>query len=335
MRHSKLQGILAMSPTIEDQIRAFTSWQQKSPPLVKDLIDILELINTRGIVLKSALMSFQSVYDRLSNDRRHSDDIVTDLEKKFSIDLPEKVAHTRDVYVALNKAGSQLSTPNSKGGLGKLSRPRQVESLASFEKLYDQLKEHVDIIEGVTRGLRSASHTQSNAFLKEYNALERMHSKEVLKRLCSRFNGDPFAVTVPLDPDREPSEDEADMIYDYLHVDNGVETFLQRFKDMGSKWAAAMLGAKSTPNMRTLELAYTNLSCGVMKSLQQCIPCDKRIRPLLDDMDFLRCQLARWEELTSGQKLIIAVGGHFSHGKSSFLNALMGEDVLPTNSESN
>lgn len=335
MRHGKLQGVLAMSPTIEDQTRAFTSWQRKSPQLLTDLIDILDLINTQGNILKSALMSLQSIFDGLSKARRHSDDIVADLEKKYSIDLSKEVAHTRDVFVALNDAGSKLSTPSSNRVLGRLSRSYQKPALASFEKLYSQLRHHVGIIEFVARRLRHASHTESDAFLKEYNALERMHSKEVLKRLRLRFKQDPFAVKVSLDPKREESEDEADMIYDYLDKENMVETFLQQFKDMGSKWAAAMLAASSTPEMQTLEEAYTKLSGGVMNALQQKIPFDKGICRLLDDTEFLHCRLAKWEELTSSQKIIIAIGGHFSHGKSSFLNALMGEDVLPTDSKLN
>lgn len=330
MRHGKLQGVLAMSPTIEDQARAFTSWQQRSPQLLKDLIDILDLINTQGNILKSALMSLQSSLDRLSKVRRHSDDIVADLEMKYSIDLSGAVAHTRDVFVALNDAGSKLSTPRSNRIMGRLSRSSQKPALVSFEKLYSQLKHHVGIIEFAARDLRRNSGTGGDTFLKEYNALERMHSKEVLKRLCLRFNQDPFEVKVSPDPEW----DEADMIYDYLDKEKGLETFLQQFKDMGSEWAAAMLAASSTPEMRTLEKAYTTLSCGVMNALQQK-PFDKGIRRLLDDTEFLHCRLAKWEELTSSQKIIIAIGGHFSHGKSSFLNALMGEDVLPTNSESN
>lgn len=326
MQHGKLQGVLAMVPIIEDQSRAFISWQQKSPKLLNNLIDILDLINTQVITLKSALMSLQASFDVLSEVRRHSDDVVANLEKKYSIDLSKAVAHTRDVFVALNDVGSKLSTPLSNRIMGRLSRSSQKPALVSFERLYSQLRCHVGSIELVARNLRlTSSHTGRDAFLKEHN---------VSKRLRLRFNQDPFAVKVSLDPEQEQSKDEADIIYDYLDKQKGVETFLQQFKDMGSKWAAAMLAASSTPEMRTLEKAYTTLSGGVMNALQQK-PFDKGMHRLLDDTECLHYRLAKWEELTSSQKIVIAIGGHFSHGKSSFLNAIMGEDVLPTNSESN
>ena len=340
MPHSKLQGVLAMIPTIEDQLRAFTSWQLGS--FHRDLRDILDLIKTHGNILKSALMSLQSVYDGISNDRRHSDDVVADLETKCGMDLSREVAGAKDVLVAVNATYSNLNTPSSTFSLGKIFRSSQKEAHDSFGILFARLKSHLRLIEMMARRLRHACHNgtrdESDVFLKEYAGLERMHSKQVLERLRLRFDQDPFAVTVPLDPNREQSEEEgrdhADKLYDYLDKQEEVKVLMRQFQDMGSKWAAAMVGGSSTPEMRTLEMAYTKLSCGVMNALQQSVPRDEGTCRLLDDTDFLHCRLARWEELTSGQKIIIAIGGHFSHGKSSFLNSLMGEDVLPTNSES-
>lgn len=334
-----------MIPTIEDQLRIFTSWRDPrlgSRQFSKDLIDILDLIKTNGDILKSALMSLQSVYDGLSNDRRHSDDVVAALEKKNSVDLSKEVAGARDVFVAINAAGSNLGTPSSNFAVGKFWRPSQKEALVSFGNHFAQLKSHLRIIEMMARRLRHASRTGtkdvSDVFLQEYAGLERIHSKQVLEGLRLRFDQDPFAVTVPLDPEREQSEEEgrdyAEKVYDYSDNEEELKVFLKQFQVMGSKWAAATLGGSSTPDMRTLEMAYTKLSCGVMSALQQSVPRDEGTPRLWEDTDFLQCRLEQWEKLTSGQKIIIAIGGHFSHGKSSFLNSLMGEDVLPTDSES-
>lgn len=338
MRHSTLPGILARSLALEDQIRAFTSWQQESLRLTEDL-DILDLINEQANAFKSALMSLQTVHDRLSNNHQRFDDVVAELERRYSINFSEEVASVKDVFVELNKAGAELGKPSSNRAAGKTSRSRQKEAISSFEKLYEQLKPHLGVIETLARKLRDASRTESDVFLKEYDALERMHSKEVLKRLRLCFSRNPFAVTVSLDSKRGQTEeegcDDADMIYEYLDKEKGVETFLRHFNEMGSKWPAQMLGGSSPPEIRKLEMAYTKLSCGVIDALQQSVLHDEGISPLLVEMTkYLDCRLGKWEELTCRQKIIIAIGGHFSHGKSSFLNALMGEDVLPTNSES-
>jgi len=336
-QHKTLLGILAMVPTIEDQQRAFARWLQESPQLPKRLVDILDIIKTHGEYLKSALMSLQPVYDDLSRERRNSDAIIADLEERHSMNFSKEVIGVKGVLVALNAAGPKLQPPSN---WAKRLRASHKEATATFEKLCGELDGHLRLIRMMTRALRHASHPpEPEAFPKEYAELERKHWKEVLDRLWPRFREEPFAVTVPLDPEREQSKEEgrdhADMIYQCLDQEKAVETFLQQFKDMGSKWAAAMLGGSPTPDMRTLEMAHTRLSCGVMNALQQSIPRDEGVCRLQDDTDFLHCRLARWEELTSRQKVIIAIGGHFSHGKSSFLNALIGDDVLPTNSESN
>src|SRR5258706_4582475 len=276
-RHSKLQGVLAMTPTIEDQLRAFTSWKLGSRQFQTDLRDILDLIKTHGNILKSALMSLQSVYDGLSND---SDDVVGDLETKLHIDLSKEVAGAKDLLVAVNAAYSNLNIPSSNFVLGKIFRSSQKEALNSFGIHFAQLKSHLRLINMMTRRLRHASRTgtkdESDVFSKEYARLERMHSKQVLERLRLRFDQDPFAVTVPLDPKREQSDEEgrdhANKLYDYLDQEEDVKVLLRQFQDMGSKWAAAMIGGSSTPEMRALEMADTKLSCGVMNALQQSVP---------------------------------------------------------------
>jgi hypothetical protein len=336
-----------MIPTIEDQTRAFTSWQQGSPKLPKSLIDVLDRIKTHGEILNSALMSLQLVYDGLSHDRRHSDDVVANLEKNLSMDLFEEVEGAKDVFVAINATCSELSTAETNVTFVKFWRSPKKGLVESLNSNCNQLDRPFKAYS--SDGPEAAEHLRhtgtkdecivSDIFLKEYDGLERMHSKEVLERLRLRFSQEPFAVTVSLDPEREQSEEEgrdhADMIYDFLDEEEKVETFLQQFKNMGSKWAAAMLGDSPMPEMRTLEKAHTTLSCGVISALKKSVPRDEGICQLKDDTDYLQCRLERWEELTNHQKIVIAVGGHFSHGKSSFLNALMGEDVLPTNSESN
>lgn len=328
-----------MSPALEEQIRAFTSWQQQPLKLPEDLLNILDLIKEQGSAFNSALMSLQSVHDRLSNDRDHRgfDEVIVDLENRFAVNFSKEVANAKDVFLELNKAASELSPASSRSSRasGKASRSRQEEARVTFGNFHAQLKPHLADIEMVARRLRLASRTESDAFAKEYDALERIHSREVSMRLRRCFKQAPFAVTVSLDLERGQSEeegrDDADMIYEYLNKEKGLETFLGQFNDMGSKWAAAKL--RSPPEMQTLEMAYTKLSCGVLDALQQSVPRDEEKCRIWEDTDTVHYRLAKWEKLTSDQKIIIAIGGQFSHGKSSFLNALMGEEVLPTNSE--
>ena len=335
MRHSELQGILAMIPTLDIQEQALAIWRKGMRKLPNPIINTLDLIETRGHALKRALSSLGPVIDGLSQRGRHSDDVVAYLGKKHIIDLSKEVEGATGVFVALNTTGAKLSTANSKSGWERLLRIPQKEAAASFRKLYHQLGDHLMLIEIIVRDLWTA--ILSDAFWEEYSGQEGMDSKEVLEGLRLRFDKKAFAVTVSLGPESEQSGEEgrdyADMIYDYLDKPGGGEYFLRQFQDMGSEWVAKMLGDSPT-EMRKLEMAHTQLSCGLINALQQSVPRNEGMCRLQDDTDFLRCRLAKWEELTRHQKIIIAIGGHFSHGKSSFLNALMGDDVLPTNSES-
>ena len=347
--HSKLRYILAMIPTIEVQVQTFANWhEQESPKLPRKLIDILDRINDLGDALQDALKSLESIYNDFSLHGRHSDDVVAKLQNKHDMDLSEEFKGANNVYVALIKIGSGLSKPGKHPTFvwDLLRSFSQKQAVVSFEKLRRRLGDHLGLIKMMIRHLRHAFHIgtkdQSLVILKEYDALDRMHLKDVLGKLRLRFDQDPFAVTVPLDPKREHSKekghDHADRIYDYLCQEcqkEGVGILLREFEDMGLKWAAAICGDSPTPEMQTLEMAYITLSCGVTTALQQSVPRDEGMIRFRDETDYLRCRLETWQDLTSSQKLIIAVGGHFSHGKSSLLNALMGEDVLPTNSESN
>ena len=354
--HSDIKATLAMIPTIRNQEQDFVSWQRKLRKLPRNLADILDLIKTHGKCLELALTALQEAYQDLCRHCRQPDPVIGALERKLNINLFEEVGGASKVYVALGKIASKLDIGIESGrGSGfnwaKILQAPEREAAASFRKYCNQLSGHMGLIRVIARELRHTSSsfapargkkTQaqdivSHNFSKEYDGLERKHLREVSEGLRLRFNEAPFAVTVPLGPGRGQSEEEgsdhADVIFSYLDKENGVEDFLQQFENMGSKWAAGMLGNSTTPEMRTLEIAHTELSCGVIRALQQSVSCDEGVSPLQDDTKFLNCRLERWEELTSHQKIIIAIGGHFSHGKSSFLNALMGEDVLPTNSE--
>ena len=328
-----------MVQDIDIQEKDFATWQL-GRKLPKTIIDILHLIKTREKTLDSALSPLASVVDGLSRRNRHSDDVVDYLQKKHSMDLFEEVKGAKGVFIALNAAGVKLDAANSKSGFGKFFKIPQKEAAVSFKKLYNQLGDHLVLIQVMLRDLCHASQTEeTDVFWREYNGLDRMDPKGILEELRLRFDQKPFAVTVSLGPERqqpgEEGRDHADTLYGYLGDTKGEACFLQLFQDMGSEWAAVKLGDSPRCEMQKLEMAHTQLSCGLINALRQSAPPNEEICPLQEDIEFLRGRLANWEELTRHQKIIIAIGGHFSHGKSSFLNALMGEDVLPTNSESN
>lgn len=330
------RAVSAIVLTIKQQEQDFATWQQTSRKLPKDLRDIFDTIKTHGNDLDKALTALGAAYSELDRRQLRPNGLIAKLETKLKMVLLDEVKGASNVYFAIRKTGNELDSAIDRGrrsvfDWGKVWQTPEKAAAGSLRNHSNQLRHHMLLIRSMARELRQESAPQaqdimSDIFFKDYDALGREQLKQVSKELYPTFEANPFAVTV--------SEDHGGVIYNYLDQKDGYKLFLQHFENMGSKWAAQVLDDSPT-KMQTLERAHTKLSCGVMNALKQSVSSNEGVSPLRDDTDYLRTRLERWEELTSHQKIIIAIGGHFSHGKSSFLNALLGDDVLPTNSESN
>jgi len=75
--------------------------------------------------------------------------------------------------------------------------------------------------------------------------------------------------------------------------------------------------------------AHLDLTSFLYLAVEEGLLPDERADKLKKEKGYLMDRLGRWNKETSLSKTTIAFGGHFSHGKSSLLNALIGLPLLP------
>ena len=117
----------------------------------------------------------------------------------------------------------------------------------------------------------------------------------------------------------------------YTETKERLDEFAKHFKDMGRGWVDGQVqNIQSARDLQQVYLCATQhfrVGLGQITRISTSQAIDKQAS-IVDQL------LKGWNALAASEKLVIAVGGYFSHGKSSFINALIGEDVLPTSGAS-
>ena len=122
------------------------------------------------------------------------------------------------------------------------------------------------------------------------------------------------------------------LLEDYCST-KGLKKLKKQFVEMGAMWGKGRKGGLvlTGPTNGELEEVYSTLCGNIRHGLKAYLPSDpSESSGLTQDTSKTIDHLGNWQDHKHFQQLIIAVGGAFSHGKSSFLNAIMGEQVLPS-----
>lgn len=115
--------------------------------------------------------------------------------------------------------------------------------------------------------------------------------------------------------------------------DQSIHAFVKMCEKLGRMWVEDQTNGQSALSFHSLEDLHSILASRVIDSLDMGFQSDgaNMAKSELEiDAELFVAQVKRWDELSQLKPLVIAFGGHFSHGKSSILNALMGEQILPT-----
>lgn len=107
----------------------------------------------------------------------------------------------------------------------------------------------------------------------------------------------------------------------------------EQFANMGIMWGKGRKNGRAStePTNGELEEVYSTL-CGNIRDGLKAYLLSKppESSSLTQDTSNTIDHLGHWHDHKHFGRLTIAIGGGFSHGKSSFLNAIMGERVLPS-----
>ena len=144
--------------------------------------------------------------------------------------------------------------------------------------------------------------------------------------LAQKFSVSPFRVHASR-TDSETSSLANQLVRIYRRT-TGLEDLRRLFEGMGETWANE--GSRTT-SVADLEAAHRTLSDNVALALTDSIKVPAAIHnSTLEDTRLTISRLTAWCDSSATCNLTIAIGGEFSHGKSSVLNALMGAEFLPT-----
>ena len=127
-----------------------------------------------------------------------------------------------------------------------------------------------------------------------------------------------------------------DLEKDFLRY-NSSETELnllrQHFETFGQRWAASQFtltpnDSKRTERAKEIHLSLANYLQSALMSVMS-VPVSDPSSSLASQAEIVSERLTKWRNQNETSKLVIAIGGHFSHGKSSVINAIVGFPILP------
>lgn len=117
----------------------------------------------------------------------------------------------------------------------------------------------------------------------------------------------------------------------YNSSEANFKLLLQHFETFGQRWAAGQFPA-ALDGLTRIERArkiHIFLAKYLLAALIN-VPVDGDPSSLLtSQVEIVSERLKKWLNQNETPKLVIAIGGHFSHGKSSLINAIVGFPVLP------
>lgn len=116
----------------------------------------------------------------------------------------------------------------------------------------------------------------------------------------------------------------------YNSSEANFKLLLQHFETFGQRWAAGQFPAE-LDGLTRIERArkiHLFLAKYLLAALTN-VPGDDPSSLLTSQVEIVSERLKKWLNQNETPKLVIAIGGHFSHGKSSLINAIVGFPVLP------